>query len=106
MLVVRERFWPNVTAAEVAKAGGVTPEEMREAIKVLARPPRPKLPDPEPKPRTRPSREGPPGTKWCTRGEHFVPVEEMGKNRSRSDGLSDCCKLCWQSFWRERRAKK
>lgn len=49
-------------------------------------------------------REQPPGTKWCIRGEHFCPIEDMGRNRSTADGLSSWCLRCWRSYWRNRRA--
>ncbi len=34
------------------------------------------------------------GMKWCTKGRHWVPVDNFHRDRGRSDGLFTSCKTC------------
>lgn len=108
------RLWPHHRPEDIAKAAGVSGQDLHVAWKRHHTPPARRVPLRvlEPKPRETPPSQpsprppAPPGQKWCNRGKHFVDYELMGKNRSRSDGMSDNCRFCWRLYWRERRRRR
>lgn len=115
--IAAARFWPNVRLEELGAAVKINQVELQEAVRRFVQPvtKRPRRLAMQTKsaasaPR-RPSvkRDTPPGMKWCSKHNNgegaFVPVEDMGRNRSRPDGLSDTCRACWREYWRERRAR-
>lgn len=43
---------------------------------------------------------------WCKRSHHWVDVDEMVRNSSRTSGFGDWCKPCFRAYWAQKKAKR
>lgn len=40
-------------------------------------------------------------SKWCSRGQHEVPIDQFSKCKSKRDGLQTSCKSCVKSYQKQ-----
>lgn len=107
LAVIAQHFHPPVPGRALCRIARVAERDVREQIDRLPRrQPPPELEREATVTRTvaRPGPAPRAGLRWCSLQGHWCEPEQMGRNSTRPDGLSDWCHDCWRDYWRARRA--